>query len=192
MINLIEVANEFATEADCLEFLAKRRCPDGVRCPRCGNSRVTKVTRKSSGDNKRPFTYACSRAGCKHRFSPTAGTVFHGSHLPLRAWFLAIALVMDAKQGISASQIKSQLGIGSYRTAWYMVHRIRKALAYRLGTRRSGVAGVDEMVDRQRALAPSVQADGRPMKERHDGASGWWASASTLSPKEERERQGSA
>jgi hypothetical protein len=143
-MNLIEVANEFATEEQCLEFLSKWRWPDGVRCPVCGNDKVTKITRKTDGDNKRPFTYACSEKTCKYRFAPTVGTIFHGSHIPLRKWFLAITIVMDANKGISANQVKEHLGIGSYRTAWYMVHRIRKAMVDEFPTKLSGVVEVDE------------------------------------------------
>lgn len=143
-MNLIQVANEFATEEQCLEFLSKWRWPDGVRCPICGNDKVTRITRKTTGDNKRPFTYACSEPTCKHRFSPTVGTIFHGSHIPLRTWFLAITIVMDANKGISANQVKEHLGIGSYRTAWYMVHRIRKAMVDEFPTKLTGVVEVDE------------------------------------------------
>jgi hypothetical protein len=127
-MNLIQVADEFQTEEQCLEFLANSRWPDGVRCPICGNDRITRINRKTAGDNKRPFTFACSEPTCKHRFSPTVGTIFHGSHLPLRTWFLAITIVMDAKKGMSALQLQSHLNIKSYHTAWYMVHRIRKAM----------------------------------------------------------------
>jgi len=143
-MNLIQVATEFATEEQCLEFLSAWRWPNGVRCPICGNDKVTKITRKTTGDNKRPFTFACSEPTCKHRFSPTVGTIFHGSHIPLRSWFLAITIVIDAKKGMSANQLKKHLGIGSYRTAWYMVHRIRKAMVDEFPTKLSGIVEVDE------------------------------------------------
>ena len=143
-MNLIQVASEFQTEEQCLEFLANSRWPAGVRCPVCGNDKVTKITRKTEGDNKRPFTYACSESSCKHRFSPTVGTIFHGSHIPLRTWFLAITIVMDAKKGMSAKQVQQHLDIGSYRTAWYMVHRIRKAMAEEHPTKMSGIVEMDE------------------------------------------------
>jgi transposase-like protein len=143
-MNLIQVASEFQTEEQCLEFLANSRWPAGVRCPVCGNDKVTKITRKTVGDNKRPFTYACSEPTCKHRFSPTAGTIFHGSHIPLRTWFLAITIVMDAKKGMSAKQVQQHLAIGSYRTAWYMVHRIRKAMAEEHPTKMDGIVEMDE------------------------------------------------
>ena len=62
------------------------------------------------------------------QFSATSGTIFNDSHLPLPTWFMAIAIIVDAKKGISAKQLQEHLGIGSYRTAWYMGHRIRKAM----------------------------------------------------------------
>ena len=162
-MNLIQVANEFQTEEQCLEFLANSRWPAGVRCPICGNDKVTKITRKTKGDNKRPFTYACSEPTCKHRFSPTVGTIFHGSHIPLRTWFLAITIVMDAKKGMSAKQLQGHLGIGSYRTAWYMVHRIRKAMAEEHPTKMDGVVEMDETYiggkTKRRGVARKIRAE---------------------------------
>ena len=143
-MNLIEVTQEFATEEQCLEYLARSRWPDGVRCPICGNNEVKKIVRKTLTENKRPFTFACLEPTCKHRFSPTVGTIFHGSHIPLRTWFMAITIVMDAKKGMSARQLQEHLDIGSYRTAWYMVHRIRKAMVDEFPTKLSGIVEVDE------------------------------------------------
>jgi hypothetical protein len=65
---------------------------------------------------------------CGHQFTVTTGTIFHDSHLPLSKWFLAVAFMCDAKKSISAMQLQRSLGIGSYRTAWYLAHRIRKAM----------------------------------------------------------------
>jgi transposase-like protein len=162
-MNLIQVASEFQTEEQCLEFLANSRWPAGVRCPVCGNDKVTKITRKTVGDNKRPFTYACSEPSCKHRFSPTVGTIFHGSHIPLRTWFLAITIVMDAKKGMSAKQLQEHLGIGSYRTAWYMVHRIRKAMAEEHPTKMNGIVEMDETYiggkTKRRGVARKIRAE---------------------------------
>lgn len=143
-MNLIDTTKAFATEEQCLEFLEKMRWPEGVRCPVCGNQNISRITRKSASKNKRDRFYACLEPTCKHRFSATAGTVFHRSHLPLQKWFLAIAFVVDAKKGVSANQLKEHLGIGSYRTAWYMVHRIRKAMVELFPTKLSGIVEVDE------------------------------------------------
>lgn len=143
-MNLIQIATEFRTEEQCLEWLANSRWPNGVRCPICGNDKVSKITRKTKGDNKRPFVYVCLEPTCKKQFSPTVGTIFHGSHIPLRTWFLAITIVMDAKKGMSALQLQEHLNIGSYRSAWYMVHRIRKAMQEDHPTKLTGTVEIDE------------------------------------------------
>jgi hypothetical protein len=120
------------------------RWPDGVRCPVCGNDKISRVTREAKSKNKRNRIYTCLEKSCKSQFSATAGTVFHNSHLPLTKWLMAIAIVMDAKKGMSALQLQEHLGIGSYRTAWYMVHRIRKAMVELFPTKLSGIVEVDE------------------------------------------------
>lgn len=143
-MNLIDVNKAFATEDQCLDFLEGMRWPDGVRCPVCGADKISRIARKTASKNKRDRHYACLEPSCNHRFSATAGTVFHRSHLPLSKWFMAVAIVMDAKNGMSALQLQQHLGIGSYRTAWYMVHRIRKAMVDLFPTKLSGIAEVDE------------------------------------------------
>lgn len=127
-MNLIDVTQQFATDKQCLAYLEAMRWPDGVRCPVCGNDKVSRITRKSVSKNVRKSLYQCLEQTCKQQFSATSGTIFNDSHLPLHKWFMAIAIVVDAKKGISANQLKTHLGIGSYRTAWYMAHRIRKAM----------------------------------------------------------------
>jgi transposase-like protein len=126
-MNLIDVTTQFATEAQCLAYLEAMRWPDGVQCPVCGNDHISKITRKTASKNKRGQIYQCLEKTCNQQFSATSGTIFGDSHLPLNKWFMALAIVVDAKKGISANQLKEHLGIGSYRTAWYMCHRIRKA-----------------------------------------------------------------
>jgi transposase-like protein len=136
-MNLIDVSTQLQTEDQCLDFIEKVRWPDGkIRCVRCGNdnvSRITrtvnpKITRTEKKQNKRTRLYACLEPTCKHRFTPTVGTLFHDSHLPLAKWFAAVALIVHAKKGMSAMQMQRHLGV-NYRTAWYMGHRIRKAMA---------------------------------------------------------------
>jgi transposase-like protein len=136
-MNLIDVSTRLQTEDQCLDFIEKVRWPDGkIRCVRCGNDKVSRITRtvnprvprKEKKQNKRTRLYACLEPTCKHRFTPTVGTLFHDSHLPLAKWFSAVALIVHAKKGMSAMQIQRHLGV-NYRTAWYMGHRIRKAMA---------------------------------------------------------------
>lgn len=143
-MNLIDVTQQFKTDDDCLAYLESMRWPDGIRCPVCGCNRVSKIIRKPGGENKRTRIYQCLEDTCKQQFSATAGTIFNDSHLPLTKWFMALALIVDAKKSISANQLKSHLGIGSYRTAWYMAHRIRKAMENNEPARLDGVVEIDE------------------------------------------------
>ncbi|MGE5111908.1 MAG: IS1595 family transposase [Acidobacteriaceae bacterium] len=143
-MNLIDVTKQFATDEQCLEYLEAMRWPDGVRCPTCGAKEVSVITRATPGKNKRGRIYQCLEPTCKQQFSATAGTIFHDSHLPLTKWFMALAMVVDAKKGISARQLQEHLGIGSYRTAWYMAHHIRKAMEETGSPFLSGTVEIDE------------------------------------------------
>ena len=126
-MKLIDVTREFATDEKCLDYLEAMRWPSGVACIECGSLKISRITRESKTKNKRTRLYQCLEAECKHQFSPTAGTIFHDSHLPLTKWFMAIALICEAKKGVSACQMQRHLGI-NYRTAWHLCHRIRKAM----------------------------------------------------------------
>jgi len=149
-MNLIDVTKAFSTEDQCLDFLEKMRWPQGIRCLACESAKLSLITRtvdptktrSEKKQNKRTRLYACLE--CGKRFTPTVGTIFHSSHLPLTKWFMALAIVMDAKKGMSANQLKQHLGIGSYRTAWYMVHRIRKAMVELSLGKLSGIVELDE------------------------------------------------
>ena len=143
-MNLSTVTRKFKTEEECLEHLEKTRWPDGVRCPTCGCDRVCKGTRKPSAKNHRTRFYQCLEPTCKAQFSATNGTIFHRSHIPLSTWFMAITLIMDAKKGMSALQLQGHLGIGSYKTAWYMCHRIRKAMVDSDPAPLDGTVEIDE------------------------------------------------
>lgn len=127
-MNLSTITRTFRTDEECLDHLEKTRWPDGVRCPTCGCNRVCKGTRRATAKNLRTRFYQCLETTCKAQFSATNGTIFHRSHIPLSSWFMAISLIMDAKKSMSALQLQQHLGIGSYKTAWYMCHRIRKAM----------------------------------------------------------------
>jgi transposase-like protein len=99
------------------------RWPDGRVCFHCGtvgNSVLLK------GKSTRPGLYKCR--DCRKPFSATMGTVYERSHIPLHKWLLATHLLVASKKGISAHQLWRMLGFGSYRTAWFMAHRIREAM----------------------------------------------------------------
>ncbi len=143
-MNLIDVTKQLQTEEQCLDFLEARRWPDGIRCPECDGKRISRVERKSPSKNKRTRLYTCLEPACGYQFSPTTGTMFHDSHLPLTKWLTAVALIVHAKKSMSAKQMQRHLAV-SYRTAWYMGHRIRKAMAGGpTVTKLSGTVEIDE------------------------------------------------
>ena len=88
-------------------------------CPSCG-------TRKGWPLKRRRATWEC--AGCGHQTSVMAGTMMHASHLPLRTWFLAAHIMTSHSNGMSALQLQAQLGLGSYKTAWLLLHKLRRAM----------------------------------------------------------------
>jgi transposase-like protein len=97
--------------------------PDGPVCPHCRSVTATKL----AGDAHRKGLYQCR--DCQKQFTVTIGTIFEDSHLPLNKWVRAFHLMCSSKKGISALQLQRNLGLGSYRTAWHMAHRIRFAMA---------------------------------------------------------------
>jgi hypothetical protein len=126
-MNLIDVTSKLQTEEQCVAFLEKVRWPNGVRCTVCANDKISRVQRKKPGKNKRIALFTCREPTCQSQFSVTSGTMFHNSHLPFHKWLLAVALMVDAKKGMSANPMVRHLHV-SYRTAWYLAHRIRKSM----------------------------------------------------------------
>ena len=144
-MNIREAAIKFKTDADCLTYIEQMRWPDGVvRCPVCGTDKPARVERKATSRNKRGWFYLCSEKSCRHQFSPTSGTIFHDTHLPLIVWFHAIALMLNAKKGIGAKQLQRDLGIGGYKTAWYLNHRIRESMLEADAPKLDGIVEIDE------------------------------------------------
>jgi transposase-like protein len=153
-MKLIDVTRKFATEDQCLDYIEAMRWPHGLGCVHCGEMDVvTRVTREKKGKNKRIRIYQC--LACGKQFSATSGTIFNDTHLPLTKWFMAIALVCEAKKGISAKQLERHLGV-NYRTAWYLAHRIREAMQDNKGLL-SGVVEADETY-----LTPKKPRKGKP------------------------------
>ncbi len=144
-MKLIEVTKAFATEEQCLAYLEAKRWPKGVRCLTCGSKEISRITRKVTRktDNKRAQLYQCLEPTCKAQFSATTGTIFNGSHLSLDKWYMAVALMVDAKKGMSALQLQRLLKV-NYRTAWYLCHRIREAMNDPDGLKLTGTVEIDE------------------------------------------------
>lgn len=109
----------FPDDAACAAYLFARRWPQGFVCPACGGAKGWELRGKR-------FTFEC--AACGKQTSVTAGTVMHASHLPLRTWFMAAHILASHSNGISALQLQAQLGLGSYKTAWLLLHKLRRAM----------------------------------------------------------------
>ena len=115
--SLAEFQARFSTEEACAACLAQSRWPDGFTCPRCGGKEAFGLPRRG----------LCQCKGCGYQVSVTAGTVMHRTRVSLTQWFRAAYLMTTLTPGISAVQLQRQLGLGSYRTAWTMLHKLRRA-----------------------------------------------------------------
>ncbi len=120
------------TDEEARAFLERVRWPNGPVCPHCGVvNEATKLAPKprenGKGTSARSGVYKCRP--CRKQFSVTVKTVFESSHVPLSTWLAAFFLLCSAKKSMSALQLQRQLGIGSYKTAWFLAHRVRFAMA---------------------------------------------------------------
>lgn len=129
----------FPDERACDLYLINHRWPVGVRCPRCGSDRVYELKTME-------FKWECPdcREGGAYRFSHLVGTIFENTNKDLREWFRVIHLMLTSKKGMSALQIMRYMGFGSYKTAWYMCHRVRAALQDKEFNKLMGIVEVDE------------------------------------------------
>src|SRR6266478_5158219 len=184
-MSLIEVTREFKDKQACLDYLAAMRWPNGVCCLKCGitgkdengreviakfTTNETTRTRYSQRKQKVVTVKVLSRSlyeckGCGYQFAATTGTVFHDSHLPLEKWFEAVAMILEAKKGMSALQVCRHLGVPkeNYKSIWYLCHRIREA------TQETGLlTGVVEADETY--LTPKKPRKGKPYvkKEKRD------------------------
>jgi len=115
--NINELEARFGTEEACREYLFRLRWPDGFRCPRC------------AGRKGWPFRSVRLECGsCGHQTSVTAGTIFQDTHKPLVLWFRTMWWVTSQKNGASALGLQRVLGLGSYKTAWTWLHKLRRAM----------------------------------------------------------------
>jgi transposase-like protein len=116
-MTLTDLNQMFSTDEQCRSLLARLRWPFGVECLRCKSKKVFDLPTQKK--------YECGE--CGYQFSVTTQTIFHDTHLPMETWFMAVLLIVEARKGMSANQVKRTLGI-SYKTAWYLCHRIRAAM----------------------------------------------------------------
>jgi transposase-like protein len=132
-VSLVDLISEFGSEDRCREYLEALRWPQGVRCIRCGSDKISRIKKRDQFD--------CDN--CTYQFSVRAGTILHDSHLPLWKWFLAVYVMGESKKGVSANQLKRMLDV-SYKTAWYLCHRIRSAMVDPEPEGLTGIVEADE------------------------------------------------
>ena len=130
---LIDFETRFGTDEACRSYLSQLRWPDGFVCPRCGGREAWTMSRG---------LWLCRQ--CRRQVSVTAGTIFQDSRLPLTLWFRAMWYVTSQKNGASALGIQRVLGLGSYRTAWTWLHKLRRAMIRPGRERLRGLVEVDE------------------------------------------------
>ena len=130
---ILELERRFSDEAACRQYLFVLRWPQGFVCPGCGG--------RTAWPMKRGL-WLCR--GCRRQVSVTAGTIFQDSHLPLTTWFRAMWHVTSQKNGMSALGLQRTLGLGSYKNAWAMLHKLRRAMVRPGRDRLRGVVEVDE------------------------------------------------
>jgi len=132
-MNMMTLMERYHSDEKCRQVLEELRWPDGPRCPRCDSDKISRIHERNQFD--------CD--SCRYQFSVMAGTVFHDSHLSLPKWFVATYLICESKKGISANQMKRVLGV-SYKTAWYLCHRIRAAMKDANTRLLTGIVEADE------------------------------------------------
>jgi transposase-like protein len=158
-VDLLAIIERFGDEEKCRTYLEHLRWPEGVKCLRCQSDKISRIYTRG--------LFTCD--ACGYQFSVKVGTIFHDSHLPLTKWFLAIYLMSEARKGVSANQLKRTLGV-AYKTAWYLCHRIRKAVADADTSLLSGIIEVDETYIGGKAK--NMHKDVRERKITGRGASG--------------------
>lgn len=128
-----KLIDRFRGEERCRDYLVELRWPEGVRCPRCESDKISRIHDRGQFD--------CD--SCRYQFSVRVGTVLQDSKLPLWKWFMAAFLMVESKKGISSKQLERMLGV-SYKTAWFLTHRIRAAMQFARVERLQGTVEVDE------------------------------------------------
>jgi transposase-like protein len=132
--------SRFHDEDAAREHIESSRWADGVVCPHCGSANVHRMAGKTQAG-----MFLCN--DCRDKFTCRTGTVMERSHVPLHKWLLAIHLMASSKKGVSAHQLMRNLGLGSYRTAWFMAHRIREAMDDDSHKTDGGLGGSNKVVE---------------------------------------------
>lgn len=134
---LLEAVHYFSTPAHCNDFMREIKWPGGhITCPRCDNDSCHELS-------TRPGTLKCNSAKCQKQFSYKTGTIFEDSPLGLEKWFVAVWAIANCRNGISSHELGRAVGV-TQRTAWFMLHRIRKAMETDNFHKLSGSVEADE------------------------------------------------
>jgi transposase-like protein len=133
-MTIIDLCKTFSDDERCRELLERLKWPNGPECPRCHQSNPVRLANQSK------IMYC---KDCDYQFTVTANTIFHDSHLPLIKWLTAVFLLCESRKGMSANQLKRTIGV-SYKTAWYLCHRIRAAMATAEKRMLDGIVEIDE------------------------------------------------
>ncbi len=143
-LNLATLGKHLSDDDAARAFLEAMRWPDGPVCPRCKSTVAYRLTpRVESTRPVRKGVLKCK--SCRKQFTVTVGTIFEDSHIPLSKWLLAIHLLCSSKKGMSAHQLMRMLDLKSYKSAWFMAHRIRYAMEQgSFANKLSGIVEVDE------------------------------------------------
>lgn len=127
-INLISLAQEYSSEEKARELLEAWRWPEGPFCPHCNAKEPYKLTPQSTSKKPgRKGLYKCRSKDCRKQFTVTVNSIFEDSHIPVAKWLMAIFILCSSKKAISSHQLHRMLKI-TYKSAWFMTHRIRFAM----------------------------------------------------------------
>src|SRR5665213_4507837 len=144
-LTLDQIMQRFASDDDARAYWESIHWPNGAVCPHCKNNEAKSIWKIEANAKKkiRAGLHQCGK--CDKQFTSTIGTIFEDSHIPLRKWLVAFYLNSSSKKGISSLQLQRTLGLGSYRTALFMQHRIRHSLRDPVfNDKLSGTVEVDE------------------------------------------------
>jgi transposase-like protein len=159
-MDFTRLVERFGSEDKCRQYLEELRWPDGIVCPKCGHNGATWLQTRRVRE--------CNARSCGYQFSVRNGTVLADSKLPLWKWFVASLLMCESKKGMSANQIRRMTGV-TYKTAWFLTHRIRQAMSEATGSRLlKGTVEMDE-----------TYMGGKPRYRQH-GKRGWDRSTKTM------------
>ena len=147
----LDFQDMFPDDEACLAYMSLLRWHAGFACPSCGHDKAWEMSKG---------VHRCQK--CLFETSVTRGTIFHDTKKPLRMWFMAMWYVVNQKNGVSALGLQQVLGLGSYRTAWNWLHKLRRAMVRPGRDKLSGVVEVDEIfIGGKKSGKPGRSADGK-------------------------------